>query len=260
MDCKILCGALTPVLALLAPHIAMAQNPAAQPDVEAGDQIMVGGGVLLMKSPFVGEGTLANPIPLVQAQFGPAYIDGVEAGLIFEPLSSPVQPFAAGFVAARVTPGRDRQELTVDAGVRIGVRGAFGELSGEYRRDISGEFKGGEYQLRYAIPIHMGNFTLTPSAQVNWLDRKTADHMYGVTAAQRAKAIRKKRKVILPVAPISEKATNFGGALTGTYSLGGGLTLIGLLSGTYLDEAIHKSPALDQKWESTAILGVAYAF
>lgn len=253
-------GVLIPLFALMAPQVAKARDAADQGETAEDNRIMVGGGVLLTKSPFKGEGTLANPIPLVSAQFGPAYVDGLEAGFTFEPLDGPVSPFASAFVAGRMTPARDRQEFTADAGIRLGLRGAMGELSGEFRRDITGEFEGSEYQLRYAYPINMGDLTIIPSAQVNWLDKETANHMYGVTAAQRAKAISKKRKVILPVAPITESATNLGGALTATYSMGGGLTLIGVLSGTYLDKSIHESPAIDQKWESTAIIGVAYSF
>lgn len=249
-----------PIAALMTATSAAARDASDPDGGERGSRIMVGGGVLLNESPFKGEGTLANPIPLVMAEFGPVYIDGVEAGLTFEPLSGPVVPFVSLFVAGRITPAQDRQEFTADGGVRVGLRGEMGELSAEYRRDITGEFKGSEYQLSYAYPINMGDLTIIPSAQVNWLDKETANHMYGVTAQQRAEAISKKRKVILPVAPITDKATNLGGALTATYSMGGGVTLIGVLSGTYLDKSIHKSPAIDQKWESTAILGLAYSF
>lgn len=252
--------ALLPALVLAAPQAVQAQGAADAGDAGQGSQIIVGGGVLLTKSPFKGEETLANPIPIISAQFGPAYIDGLEAGVNFEPVPGPISPFVSAFVAGRMTAARDRQKFTADGGVRVGIKGEIGELSGEFRRDISGEFKGSEYQLRYAYPINMGDLTIIPSAQVNWLDKETANHMYGVTAAQRAKAIAKKRNVILPVAPITDKATNLGGSLTATYAMGGGVTLIGVLSGTYLDKSIHKSPAIDQKWESTAIIGVAYSF
>lgn len=251
---------LAPLALLMAPQTAMAQTPTNQGDVGKDRLAMVGGGVLLMQSPFKGEGTLANPIPLISAEFGPVYLNGIEAGVQFAPIPGPISPFAAAFVAGRVQTGRDRRDFTVDAGVRVGIRGEIGELTGEYRHDITGEFSGGEFQLRYSYPITMGDFTLIPSAQVNWLDKDTANHMYGVTAANRARAISKKRKVILPVAPIVESATNVGGGLTATYSLGGGVTLIGLLTGTYLDKSIHKSPAIDQKWESSAVLGVTYSF
>ena len=256
----ILASILTPMAALMMPHGAVAQNPTDQADAAADKQFMVGVGVVQIQSPFKGEGTLVYPAPLISAKFGPAYIEGIEAGLKFQPIPGPISPFASAFVAGRMQTGRDRRDFTVDAGVRVSIGGKFGELTGEYRRDISGEFKGGEFQIRYAYPISMGDFTLTPSAQVNWLDKETANHMYGVTAAQRARAITKQRKVILPVAPILEKARNIGGVLTGTYSVGGGVTLIGVLNSTYLDKPIRNSAAIDKKWESSAILGVTYSF
>ena len=251
---------LASAFALLASHAANAQNTLDGAGSGESNEIMVGTGVLLTESPFEGEGTLSNPIPLIRAQFGPVYIDGLEAGVTFEAASGPITPYISAFVAGRVTPARDRQKFTADAGVRVGVSSVLGELSGEYRRDITGEFKGEEFQLTYAYPINMGDFTLVPSAQINWLDQETANHMYGVTEGQRAKAISKNREVILPVAPITDKATNLGGSITATYSMGSGVTLIGVLSGTYFDKSIHQSPAIDQKWESTAILGIAYSF
>lgn len=251
---------LVSIFALLIPHAAIAQNASDGADSDSGNEIMVGGGVLFTESPFEGEGTLSNPLPLVRAKFGPAYLDGLEAGVTFEAASGPITPYISAFVAGRITPARDRQEFTADAGIRVGISGELGDLSAEYRRDITGEFKGEEYQLTYAYPMNMGDFTLVPSAQINWLDQETANHMYGVTEGQRTKAIRKKREVILPVAPITDKATNLGGSITATYSMGSSVTLIGVLSGTYFDKSIHQSAAIDQKWESTAILGIAYSF
>lgn len=258
--CRSAGTALISATALMIPQAAIAQSAPGGADSDAEYEIMVGGAVLFTESPFEGEGTLSNPIPLVRAKFGPAYLDGLEAGVTFEAASGPITPYISAFVAARVTPARDRQKLTADAGIRVGISGELGELSGEYRRDITGEFKGEEYQITYAYPINMGSFTLIPSAQINWLDQETANHMYGVTEGQRAKAISKNREVILPVAPITDKATNLGGTITAIYSMGSGVTLIGVLSGTYFDKSIYQSPAIDQKWESTAILGVAYAF
>ena len=84
--------------------------------------------------------------------------------------------------------------------------------------------------------------------------------MYGVTAAQRAKMIANKRSVILPVAPITEKALNLGGDISMSVNLSERLLLIGVLSGAYLDKTIHKSPAIDKKWEAQAIMGIAYKF
>ncbi len=252
-------AALTMAFALLPTAVSAQSNDAA--NQEGNDNhISVGAGVLFLESPFKGENTLTYPLPLVSIKQGPLYFEALEAGATFDRQTGPVTPSVSAFVAGRTTAARDRQTFTVDAGVRVGLSGDFGELSGEYRRDITGKFNGGEFAVRYAYPINAGKLTLIPSAQINWLDRKTANHMYGVTAGQRAKAIAKNRSVILPVAPITEKAMNLGGSLTGVFAVNDRISLIAVMSGTYLDKSIYKSPAIDQKWESSAIVAVAYRF
>ena len=72
--------------------------------------------------------------------------------------------------------------------------------------------------------------------------------------------ITKKRSVVLPVAPITEKALNLGGDLSMALQLTKRLTLIGVLGGTYLDKSIHRSIAIEKKWECQGILGIAYRF
>ena len=71
---------LASIFALLTPHTAIAQEVRDGAATDASNQIMVGAGVLFTESPFEGEGTLSNPIPLIRAKFGPAYLDGLEAG------------------------------------------------------------------------------------------------------------------------------------------------------------------------------------
>ena len=53
---------------------------------------------------------------------------------------------------------------------------------------------------------------------------------------------------------------NLGGDITATFQISERLTMIGVLAGTYLDKAIHRSAAIDQKWESQAIVGLIYNF
>ena len=84
--------------------------------------------------------------------------------------------------------------------------------------------------------------------------------MYGVTAAQRTRMIRKDRRVILPVAPITDDALNLGGDISMAVQLSERLTLIALMGATYLDKSIHGSRAIDQKWEAQSGLGVTYTF
>lgn len=224
------------------------------------NHVSVGVGALMIESPFDGEDTQTFPLPMLSIKHGPLYLEGGEVGVELDAPIGDVSPSAQLFVAARNTVARDRQKITADAGARLALSSSLGDLSAEYRHDITGTFDGGEFILRYQLPINLGRFTISPAAQVNFLDRATANHMYGVTAKQRARAIRKGRDVILPVAPITDSAMNLGGDITATFQISERLTMIGVLGGTYLDKAIHRSAAIDQKWESQAILGLIYNF
>jgi outer membrane scaffolding protein for murein synthesis (MipA/OmpV family) len=234
----------------------------AQENDEGADanHIAVGVGLLLQKSPFNSSEVQALPLPMISVKQGAFYVETAEAGIRLNDTFGSVSPSIGLFVAARSPSGQDREKLTADAGGRISLATKFGTLSGEIRHDISGKFDGCEMGLRYSYPISTGKLTITPSVQASWLDRKTANYMYGVTSAQRAKMIEKKRSVILPVAPITEDAHNLGADISMALQLSDRLMLIGIVGGTYLDKSIHRSPAIDQKWDAQAVMGISYRF
>lgn len=229
-------------------------------EAQSDNHVAIGAGVLLQHAPFNGGRTEAFPLPLISIKQGVFYFEGAETGVHLESPLGTIVPSIDVFVAARGTSGKDREKVTADAGVRASIASDFGTLSGEVRHDITDKFNGTEIIARYSFPINAGRFSITPAVQASWLDRKTANYMYGVTAGQRAKMISKNRDVILPVAPITGKALNLGGDIAVNVQLSDKIMLLGILSGTYLDKSIYKSPAIDQKWESQAIIGIAYKF
>lgn len=245
-------------MVLCSTHANAQADDAPEPDND--NRVAIGIGALVQQAPFNSGGAQVFPIPLVSIRQGPFYFEGMEAGVRLESPVGKIIPTINLFVAARGTSGIDRQKVTADAGIRASIASPLGILSGEVRRDITGEFDGSEVIARYSFPISTGRFTVVPALQASWLDRKTANYMYGVTTEQRAKMIARKRDVILPVAPINEKAINLGGDISVNVQLSDRLMMLGILSGTYLDKSIHNSPAIDQKWESQAILGLAYSF
>lgn len=171
-----------------------------------------------------------------------------------------VVPSVDLFVAARGTTGQDRQKITADVGARLSLSGDFGTVSGEFRCDVTGEFDGAEIIARYSYPISLGKLTIIPAVQGSWLDEKAANYMYGVTAEQQARMIAKNRTVILPVAPITDGAFNYGGEITASYQLNDRLTLIGTMGSTNLGKAIRNSSAVDKKFKSQTVLAVIYNF
>ena len=224
------------------------------------DHIALGAGVVLQDGPFRGSGSEAFPLPIISIKQGAFYFEGAETGFHIDSPTGEINPSIDLFVVARGTSGRDRQKVTADAGLRASITSDFGMLSGEIRHDITGKFDGTEIIARYSIPITAGRFTFVPALHVSWLDRKTANYMYGVTAKQRERMIEKSRDVILPVAPITSDAVNLGSDLAINVRLSDKFTLLGVFSNTYLDKSIRKSPAIDKKCESQAVVGITYRF
>lgn len=228
---------------------------------DKGDNhIAVGVGALLQQSPFNAAEIQAFPLPMISIKQGAFYFETAEAGARLSENFGAVSPSVDLFLGARSPSGQDRAKLTADAGVRISLATELGTLSGEIRHDITGKFDGCEMILSYSYPISTGKLTITPSVKASWLDRKTANYMFGVTSAQRAKMISKNRRVILPVAPITEDAHNLGGDISMALQLSDRLMLVGVIGGTYLDKSIHRSPAIDQKWDAQAVMGISYRF
>jgi outer membrane scaffolding protein for murein synthesis (MipA/OmpV family) len=246
-----LCGAICTA------NVAQAED---SEDKEGGNHITVGVGALWQEAPFNQAKNQTIPLPLISVKQGAYYFETAETGVRFEQQLGAIKPSVDLFVAARGTSGQDRQKLTADAGARISLATDFGTLSGAFRHDITGKFNGSEFTARYSVPISIGRFTVTPAAQASWLDRRTANHMYGITAEQRAKMISKQRNVVLPVAPIIENAVNLGSDVSMAFQLNERLTLIGVVGGTYLDKSIHRSIAIDKKYECQGLVGITYNF
>lgn len=246
---------------LIAAAISTIATPAKANETKQDENhITIGAGVLIEKDPFIDSETRAYPLPYISIKQGAFYFEGTETGGHFDTDWGGVTPGLDVYVAGRFTTGQDREKITADAGARLSLQTDYGTLSAEYRHDITDTFNGGEAIVRYSIPISMGKFTLTPAVQANWLDKKTTNYMYGVTARQQARMIDNGRDTILPLSQINDDALNLGGDLTLTAQLNDRLTLFGVLSGTYLDKSIRNSVAIDQDWEASAIIGLGYTF
>jgi len=241
---------------------AMAQDmPAPHSGAENENHVVVGAGALIYRSPFKGEGSALVPVSVLSIRQGIFYVDGLEAGVRLEPLKDgPVRPSLDIFGAARAIAGNDREKITGDVGARLSLASDYGTLSVAYRRDATDTFNGGEAIARYDIEIAVGGFTVAPGLQASWLDRKTGNHMYGISPKQQQKMIAKKRDVILPVYTVDGKSVNLGGDITITAELSDRIVAIGYLGGAYLDRPIRDNPGLRDEFEAQALIGLAYRF
>ena len=240
----------------------MAQDMPAQDGVAQGEnRVVVGVGALIYRSPFKGEGTTISPVPMLSIRQGMFYVDGLEAGFRLEPVKDgPFRPSLDIFGAARAITGNVREKITGDVGARLSLASDYGTLSISYRRDATDTFNGGEAIARYVIDFPIGPVTIAPGLQASWLDRKTGNHMYGISAKQREKMIAKKRAVILPLYVVDESSLNLGGDVTVTAKLSDRIVAIGYVGATYLDRPIRANPGLRDKCETQALIGLAYRF
>lgn len=247
-------AALFTLLPLSALH---AQDSA---DENNQNHIAVGVAFIDQHTPFKGDSTQPLVIPVISIRQGAFYFEGAEMGVHLDTGLDEITPSLDLFVAARSPWGRDRTKVTADGGARLSLQTPLGVISGEFRHDLTDTFNGSEVIARYSYTWSAKRFSITPAVQASWLDRKAANYMYGITAAQRARMIRKGRSVVLPVAPITQDAVNLGGDLTMALQLNRRLTLNAIVGGSYLDKSIRRSAAVDQKWEAQSGVGLTYRF
>ena len=226
---------------------------------EKQDHLTIGAGVFLQADPFLGSDDQVYPLPYVSARAGAFYIEATEAGLSTE-LDDDGDVSVDGFVIARWTSGQDREKLTADAGARLSLDTAIGRFSIEHRRDITGEFSGGESIVRWTGALRTGSVSFLPGMQLSWLDRRTADYMYGISAAQIARMVAKGRSTVLAPYRIDDDALNFGADLSVFAEVAERLTLIGVVSATRLDGSIRANPGIDRAWDIFASAAIAYDF
>ena len=225
------------------------------------NHLLLGLGVLAYRSPFDGEGTSVFPIPIVSARWGDFYADGLEAGVSYSPTKwGDFSPSFDLFIAARAIAGENREEITGDVGARASLDTPAGAFSLSYRQDVTGDFDGSEVTARYEYDLSVGPFSITPGVQANWLDRETANHLYGITAEQRQDMIDDGADVILPVFVVREKSVNIGADVTVVMPITERFVAIAYLSGTYLDSPIRNNPGITEDFEAQAMLGVGYRF
>jgi outer membrane protein len=228
---------------------------------ESGDDLVVGAGALVYRSPFKGEGVSVFPIPIVVARRGAAYIDGLEAGVTYAPAPNGDYAFSVdAFVAARALPGESREQITADLGVRASLAAPAGTVSVDYRRDVTGEFDGGEAVFRYEFTVPVGRVLVTPGLQAAWQDRATADHMYGVSADQRRKMIDDGAKVVPALFDVREGGVNLGADLTVLWPVSDRIVAVAQVGGAYLGDSVRENPGLRDDFEVQALIGVGYRF
>jgi len=197
------------------------------------------------RSPYRGaqSGHSLDPFYLYEGEH--AYLHSSRAGL---KLTSEAWRFDAfvrerfeGYTVDRVPAaavGMAVREPGFDLGAAVRRRTAFGTPYVELLRDASHRSGGSELRLGYwANPWSRGRLQLRPHAALAYRDAKLNDYYYGAGAGTDAEI-----------------------ALHATYRVIGNWSLVGSLGATRRSGAIAASPLVENRVNTTAMLGVMYDF
>lgn len=165
----------------------------------------VGMAGLFKDSPYAGEGTDAQPIPLLTYNGERFYFRGITAGWnLFSNESFEVSAIAKfrfdGFdvkdlgQAELARNGIDYQLLEdrdfgLDAGIGMTWRGAVGEIELELLSDVTDASGGQEINLQYGYPLSWGKNMITPTIGATWLSKDMANYYYGTLDTEVARGV-----------------------------------------------------------------------
>lgn len=224
---------------------------------------------LVNRSPFELENTDADGdekyqnmvVPYIAYRGDNFYLEGLEAGFhLLKPADGSDLTLSLDVIAsARMQTGESRDSITADAGLRAKVAGPFGELAITGLQDVTGEHDGREFAARYSYSFTGQKWIITPSVGVVWQSEGLADHMWGVTAEEQADMIADGDPV-LPLYQIGDSVLNYEAGLFASYRFGGGWSVIGFGSVTFLDDKIKANPGINKDIDATIGLGLAYSF
>lgn len=238
------------------------QQPGAQQDTSWS----VGAIGFANPSPFEGDDTQILAVPFISYQGDRFYLRGLEAGysLIkpqFGPGSPAVKPTLDIIATARNRPGNTRSKFNGEVGVRAGLMGQFGIVNVTAVQDVTGVHKGQELTASYSYRFGgTGKVAVIPTVGISWQSEGLAQHMWGVTAEERADMIADEDDLILPVYDVPGSAFTYNAGLFINYQISDRWNAVVLANARYLDKDIRDNPAIDRDIDLGFGLGVAYNF
>lgn len=229
----------------------------------------LGVGAVASDSPYAGEGTRVQPIPLISYQGEKFFFRGITAGWQF--IESDAFELAAiaklrldGFdiddlgkqeLAAN---GLDYRQLedrddSLDAGVTAAWSGVAGELEIELLADVTDTSGGQEFSIQYGYPMQWGKTRVTPNIGATWLSKDTANYYYGTLDEEVARGVVDYKPDAATIPHIGVDFMRF---------LGKNWTLIAFLRYSVLPDELKDSPLLEPDSDGTAsiLIGVSRGF
>ncbi|HEX9395578.1 MAG TPA: MipA/OmpV family protein [Burkholderiales bacterium] len=187
-----------------------------------------------------------------------AYLHSARAGLKFDAGGWRVDTFlrqrADGFTQDRrptSTTGMALREPGIDAGVAVRRSFSWGTPYVEATRDVSDRSEGYELKFGYWNDWTRGRFQVKPHAAVSLREARLNNFYYGVTPAEATA----QRPAYAPGGGADVEL-----ALYGTYRLTETWQVVAGLSALRRASSVRSSPIVDDRMETTAMVGLLYDF
>lgn len=228
------------------------------------DEWSVGAGTALTVSPYAGEGTRVQPIPLVRYEGEHLFLRGLSAGVHL--YDSDRLTFDA-ILSARLD-GLDRSDLGraelrdngvnrdllsdrddgVDAGVRATYRTLYGAITLEALHDISDTSNGYEISLDYRYTWHISRTAITANAGASWMSAELANYYFGILDEEVSRGVAE-------YAPGSAVTPRIGVTLNHPIS-SSKWALLGVLEYRHLPSEFRNSPLMEPDRSGMARMSV----
>ena len=147
--------------------------------------------------------------------------------------------------------GMVKRDNSFDMGINIQSDYAWGTLELDVLHDVSSTYEGHEVKASYAYPWMKGRWLLKPEVGVSYLNQRLVGYYYGVNINE--------QRVDRP-AFSAEAAINSFVKISVFYRLSKKWNVIAGLEYSYLEDAITKSPIVDENYETTAFSAITYTY
>jgi len=218
----------------------------------------LGGGLRIGTSPYAGDEVFVDLVPLYLYEGRFLYAHGTEFGAhLFRN-----DTFSVGALAryrfthldpdeSEQLAGLEERDQTVDGGVAIQWRGAWGEIEGDWVTDLRDRHEGEEFNLTYRYRWEVGSWMLSPFVGLTFQNDDLTGYYYGVSEAEATDT----RPAYDP-----GNARNFSFGLNLWYQLTDHIFLFGNTGFETLGSSIQDSPIVEEDVLTTAFVGAGYLF
>ena len=148
--------------------------------------------------------------------------------------------------------GTKERNQTIAGGVRLGLKGGWGEMEFQWLDDMLDNHNGQSYDLSYRYKIQNGSWTFTPWVSHIWQDEKITNYYYGVSELESI------------ISGLQEyypgNAKNYAVGLNTSYQVTKRIFAFANMGAYGVDDEIYNSPLVAEDIAGTLFIGGGYMF